>query len=272
MIASAQDRATRIQEHAELTRHLRVRDLLHQEAVTEADTEASLAGFLAYFERALDFLIEMLYATPALVSLSTKMDEFKSQAKHWFHSSLYTFRSSVMLSSRGYYLEAQILDRHLIEILVKLRYFFLHPERLETFQSLAKKKKPTIQWKVMFDEVLLGYYEDEYSWSLSYVAHGGVGANVYRVRRDASGIGTADTGVAYKEFWASAFANQTTVCLLGFIRTYQRIFADSISTFSPQLRRDISEVETSLESAIQSHIQKFGRNRWHDATEPIWKC
>jgi hypothetical protein len=270
VIASAQYRATRIQEHAELTRHLRVRDLLHQEAVTEADTEGSLAGFLAYFERALDLLIEMLYATPALVSLSTKMDEFRSQAKHWFHSSLYTFRSSVILSSRGYYFEAQILDRPLIEILVKLRYFFLHPERLGTFQSLAAKKKAAIQWKVMFDEVLPGYY-GEYSWSMSYVAHGGVGANAYRVTRDASGIGTADTGVTYKEFWAGAFANQSTVFLLGFLRTYQRIFADSISAFSPELRKEISEVEALLESAIQSHIQHFGRNNWHDIVEPIWK-
>src|SRR5450759_1604010 len=146
-----------------MTRHLRAEDFVGQEAFVEANTEVRLSGFLGYFERSVNLLIEMLYATPVLANLSTGMDGFRSQARLWFHSSLYTFRSSVMLSSRGYYLEAQILDRHLIEILVKLRYFFLHPERLETFQSLAKKKKKsTIQWKVMFDEVLPGYYEDEY--------------------------------------------------------------------------------------------------------------
>ncbi|MGA2903082.1 MAG: hypothetical protein ABSD98_04575 [Candidatus Korobacteraceae bacterium] len=243
---------------------------MRQEAVAEANTEASLADFLAYFERSLDLLIEMLYATPALLTLSTEMDEFKSQARPWFHSSFCTFRASVILSNRGYYFEAQILHRHLIEILVKLRYFFLHPEKLKTFDSLATKKKARITWKAMFDEVLPGYY-DEYSWSMSYVAHGGVGANAYRVTRDASGFGTADAGVAYKEFWAGAFANQTTVFLLGFLRTYQRILADSASSFSPELQKEISDVEALLESAIQSHIQHFGRNNWHDIVEPIWK-
>jgi uncharacterized protein DUF5677 len=252
-------------------RHLTLQDVRLQEIQVEGHTESRLAGFTEYFDRFANILLKLLYATPAVKSAVTDVDQMKSQARHWFHSSIFTFRATVLLSSRGYYLESQILDRSLIEILVKLRYFHKHPDKLVGFQSIAAKRKNGITWKEMFDEVLPGYYVDEYGWSMSYVAHGGVGANVYRTERDAAGNGFGDAGVCYKEFWAGASINQKTVFMLGFLRTYRNIFPEAIGLLSSELRSELSAVEDFLERCVKEHIaSKGGSNDWHKAAEPIW--
>jgi len=251
-------------------RHLTLRDVRLQEVQVEDHTESRLAGFAEYFDRFVNILIELLYATPAAKSPVTDVDSMKVQARHWFHSSALTFRSAVMLSNRGYYLESQILDRSLIEILAKVRYFHKHPDKLPGFQSLANKKKNRTTWKEIFNEVLPGYY-DEYSWSLSYVAHGGVGANVYRMEKDTAGNRFVSTGLSYKEFWASASANQKNVFMLGYLRTYRKIFPEAIGLLSPALRAELLDVEDFLERCVKEHIAgKSGSNDWHIATEAIW--
>jgi hypothetical protein len=252
-------------------RHLTIQDVRLQEAQVEGGTELCLPGFHEYFDRFVNVLLELLYATPPAKTVVIDADAMKSQARHWFHSCIFTFRAAMLLSNRGYYLESQILDRTLIEVLVKLRYFHKHPDKLTEFQSIAARKKNKITWKEMFDQVLPGYYVDEYCWSLSYVAHGGVGANVYRTERDPAGNGFADLGVSYKEFWASASTNQKAVFMLGYLRTYKKIFPESIDLLSPELHAEVFAVEDYLERCVKEHIAGKGRlNDWHRAVDPIW--
>jgi hypothetical protein len=252
-------------------RHLTIQDIQVQETEVEDSSESALTGFAEYSNRFLNTLIELLYATPVLQTISSDADAVKSQARHWFHSSIFTFRAAFLLSNRGYYLESQILDRALIELLVKLRYFHKHPNEMKDFQSIATKKKNTISWKKMFEEVMPGYYADEYSWSLSYVAHGGVGANAYRMKRDHEDNRFADLGVSYKEFWAGASINQKTAFMLGYLRTYRKIFPELVDFLNPELRTELSAVEDFLEKSLKEHIaRKGGPNEWHQSVHAIW--
>lgn len=252
-------------------RHLTIHDIRLQEIEVEHCSELALTGFAEFSERFLNMLLELLYATPTVQTILSDADAMRSQARHWFHSSIFTFRAAFLLSNRGYYLESQILDRALIELLVKLRYFHKHPDEMEGFQSIATKKKATITWKKMFEEVLPGYYADEYSWSLSYVAHGGVGANAYRMEKDHAGNRSADLGVSYKELWAGASINQKTAFMLGYLRTYLKIFPEVVDSLNPGLRAELSAVEDFLERSLKEHIAlKGGPNEWHQSVDGIW--
>src|SRR5258708_11554890 len=176
-----------------------------------------------------------------------------------------------MLALAGYYLEAQIIGRHLIEVLVKMRYCHKHRDKLESLSSVTHKVAP-VQFKTMFEEVMPGFY-DEYKNSLSYPAHGGIGASAYRVQRDPRGNRTLDTGVVYKEFWATAFVNQENVFLLGYLRTYRKLFPELDTALSTVEKQELQDVEAALENAVTQHVQfKGGENSWHKAAFFIWNC
>ena len=240
-----------------------------QELNVEQTTLQHLGKFFELHARAIDCLIRMVYWIPA--TDSSEVGKYKAQARLWLHSATHSFRAEQKLALSGYYLEAEIIGRHLVEVLAKMRYFHAHPEKLDAFNLLTTGKPAPVSFKTMFDEVMPGYYE-EYKFTLSYPAHGGSGASAYRIQRDLSGNRTLDTGVAYKEFWATAFINWQNVLLLGYLRTYKRLFPELISDLSASEQQELNEVEAALEAAIKSHVEfKGGENSWHQATLAIWK-
>lgn len=249
-------------------RHLSIDDFNSQEQAVFAETTSALSGFFDYSPRALNLLIELMYAAPRDQHVSPARDAYSAQCIHWFYSALYTFNAATRLMSLGYYFEGQVLLRTLVEILVKLRYFDKHPEEVDELPSLAAGKKGSITWRRMFDDVWPGYY-DEYS-NLSYEAHGGVGANVYKLEHDANGGRALIMGLKYSEFWASAFINQVTPLLLGYLRAFVTIFGTDWLT--EELHREYAFCVKTLTEAIRAHIERYGRNDWHDRVEPMWNC
>ena len=59
--------------------------------------------------------------------------------------------------------------------------------------------------------------------------------------------------------------------MLGFLRTYKKIFPEATGFLSSEGRMELSRVENSLESCINEHIaSKGGPNNWHNASKAIW--
>lgn len=187
-------------------RHLTINDISEQEITVEAKTADSIHGFITLSERTLNLFIELMYVDPAIKDPGTDEGALKSAVCHWMYMGIFTFRASILLMTLGYYFEAHLLNRSLVEVLAKMMYFHRHPDKLKNFESLAEKKKASITFKTMFDEVLPGYYDD-YSWMFSYVAHGGIGARIFKIKQDSEGNRAPDTGVAYDETLAGLVLN-----------------------------------------------------------------
>jgi hypothetical protein len=248
--------------------YLTIDRVVDQEMEVEETSRQLLGRCFELHERAMNALTRMIYWIPAADPL-TDEGKVRIQARMWLHSAIHSFRSSQKLVMAGYYLEADIIGRHLIEVLVKMRYCHKRPDKLESLSSLVQKTAP-IQFKTMFEEEMPGFY-DEYKQSLSYPAHGGVGASAYRTQRDSSGNRTLDTGVVYKEFWATAFVNRENIFLLGYLRTYHRIFPELMAALPASEQQELNEVEVALEKAVQQHVTYAGgENSWHKATFSIW--
>jgi len=183
----------------------------------------------------------------------------------------YTFRACVLLLSRGYYFEASLLNRNLIEVLVKMRYFLNHKEELKKCENveLLKAGKTKMNFKKMFDEVFPGFYR-EYRMS-SHIAHGGIGARLMKIKYNTPTDIKADTGVVYNEWRATSIVNTFVVYFLGYLRFYKKLFPDVTDELSPDIKQNLIDVDGWFEKCIQEHIQlKGGENEWHQAVKPIW--
>jgi hypothetical protein len=252
-------------------RELTTSDIAEQEIIVQQLTREKLGGFCAYFNRAIDLLIRLYYRIPRIEDVNTLNGNYLSHVSYSFYMSIFTFRACFVLLERGYYLEANILCRNLIEVFVKMRYFEKHKEKLETFEQPHIGKGPSVTFKTMFDEVLPGYYDIEYRWMLSHMAHGGVGARIFKIDFKSATDRYADTGVFYKERWASLVMNNLTNYIFGYIRFYKHIYPQVIRSSDEVTLHELKEIEDISKTSFEQHIALKGEeNTWHKVSKLIW--
>lgn len=252
-------------------RFLDIQDILEQERVVEAETKSRLAGFYVKSLEGIDLLIHLIYSIPSRPIEETPGYQYFSYVHAWFYMAVFTLRACVLLLSRGYYFEASLLNRNLIEVLVKIRYFSNHKEDLGKFENIDALKRgyPKMNFRQMFDEVLPGYYQ-EYRMS-SHMAHGGIGARLMKIKYHSATSADADTGVFYNEWRAGHTVNVFVVYFLGYIRFYKKLFPEVVTKLPSDVRDKLAEIEAWYERNIQQHIKlKGGENSWHRAVRPIW--
>lgn len=153
-------------------RCLNIDDILNQELFVEQETKHKLKGF---YNKALDginLLIKLQYLQPISQNDLSDENKYFSYVHSWFYLSIFTFRSCLLLLSKGYYFEAALVNRNLVEVLVKMHYFSRHKEKLKEFENIEALKtgKPKMNFRQMFDEVFPGFYE-KYRIE-SHIAHG----------------------------------------------------------------------------------------------------
>ena len=252
-------------------RELNTSDIAQQELEVQNLTHNKLNGFCNYFNRAIDLLIKLYYRIPKIQDVNTLEGAYLCQASYWFYMPIFTFRACYILIEGGYYYEAHILCRNLIEVFVKMRYFEKHKDELQTFDQPHKGKRPSILLKTMFDEVLPGYYDTQYRSILAHIAHGGVGALLFKVDVKSPTETFADTGVVFHEKYASLVMNNISNFIFGYIRFYKYLYPEVIKTLDVRMLQEIVDVEKILEAGFEEHVVlKGGENDWHKVSRQIW--
>lgn len=119
----------------------------------------------------LDDLLKLKYFLQSNAHIGTDLGSWQSYCFFNFQQAIYTLHKSYQLWRTGYYLESSILNRHLLEVFVQMRYFENHLSKLATHQT-AQRRKDRVQFRDMFDEVSPNSHELIYSKFLSTFAHG----------------------------------------------------------------------------------------------------
>lgn len=252
-------------------RYLNIQDILNQESGVEKETQYKLKGFYDKAMEGINLLISLQYLMPMRKDDLTDEDRYFSYVHSWFYMSIFTFRSCVLLLSRGYYFEASLLNRNLVEVLVKMRYFLNHKEKLKEFENIEALQtgKPKMNFRLMFDEVFPGFYE-KYRLE-SHVAHGGIGARLMKIKYHSATHAEVDQGVVYNEWRAGSIVNSFGVYFLGYIRLYKKLYPQIIISLPPEASTEFFSIEAWFIKMIQDHIKlKGGENDWHRAIKSIW--
>ena len=130
--------------------------------------------------RAIDVLCKLPYFIGEKLEPKDAAKSVRSLCYVHYVQAPYTFRSLLTLYQQGYYLEAIVLYRHLLEVFVQLRYFHDHPEEY-TAHIL---NSPRVSFKKMFESFSSGFYASHYSRQYSEAAHGIIQKSYFRFRPD----------------------------------------------------------------------------------------
>lgn len=206
--------------------------LLQSRAQTAARTDHELNGFARRFPQAIDCLLKL----PYWIDSDPTPDIYRGWAHGAYVDAGHSFAALYHLFRVGFYLEAHVLYRHLLEVLVQVRYFashrdksmahFIPPEfqgserpRLDALRDAMPKRHP-VQFRQMFEYLAPGYYEHYYAMDSEF-AHGGVGRGHFRHDHHA---GVVTLGCQYDEKHAGALVNYATALLYGFLRQFPEAF------------------------------------------------
>lgn len=171
---------------------------------------------------------------------------FISRAKQIYIRLPYSLRAIYNLWLKGYYLEAIVVFRQMLEGLITLRYFHKYPEKIKKHLK-ATQSKERVSFFNMFKEFSPGFYKDWYGGIFSELAHGGLLAGSFRMK----GYSAQGEHIMGCEFNSekSDFVTVATILISYGYLNYTSIFFPSItSKIGPTMKNRIQDVSEHIEN------------------------
>lgn len=226
--------------------------LVKSENKTVQFTRNILAGVYTNFPEITNTFFKLPYFIGELEPPESDRGGFQSICTTHYFQAPYTFWALYGLYEKGYYLEALILYRHLVESFIQIRYFDRYPEK--TISQIKRKN-----FKVMFDEFAPGFYEKTYAPILCEAAHGVFLKDIQRFDRKADSIGRTRMGCEFNSFFASSVMNQTFALLFGYLNIYDSVFPKNTLKSDSIVYRNLSKAKKWLVSAMASHKKRISQ-------------
>jgi hypothetical protein len=173
------------------------------------------------------------------------------------------------LWQRGFYVEATVLLRRVLEVFIQVRYFHGHRSELRPHLT-SKTRKERVLFKTMFETFAPGYYHHHYGEMLSGVAHGGLPSTTMRLDLSKGQQATVIPDTTYNERLATWVLNQLTPVLFGLLKLFPEFFpqySDLVDTESSQAR--IASLQR-LSEVMSSHRQGQRQSApWYESIEKL---
>jgi hypothetical protein len=202
--------------------------LLKTESETVKVSNDKHPGWFSYYEELINCLFQVAYYVGEEKDVESDDGYYIAYAHNQLLKLPYTVRSVSILLERGYYLEAALLVRNILEVFVQLRFFNKYRNRLNKY--VLKKDKITL--KTMFSEFNPELYSQMYS-ALSEAAHGGFGSIVYRTAYKSATNGETIMGSVFNEIFSNYLLNQLIPLIYGvlnFIPVFFRHYKNLVPT------------------------------------------
>jgi hypothetical protein len=260
-------------------RRLNYDDVIQTELQTKAKTDSYLKGVKKYEPIILDTFFQLMYFTGKKEESDHSADRnYHTYCWHQYYHSGYSLRACFILYERGYYLEANIILRRLLELLVKMKYLKNHkdqvatvwmPENFFLLKKDIKEKKKKIRIKDMFNEVAPEAYPEFYGLLLSGFTHGGIGSGLDKIDYKSTKQ-EASLGSVWNENGATFVLNILTVIALGFLNFFPQVFAEGYKEIDPDLNKQYLETIEWLNGSLENHRSKYPNSeKWHNAVNPL---
>lgn len=240
------------------------------ELETEEYSHSYLKGVKEYFPLVVDTFFQLMYFT-GKKNGGTHEGDFHVYCWNQFYHAGYSLRATFILYEKGYYLEANMILRRLLEVLVKMR--FLENNKSLTLciwtnqKSFIKdgSKKPRIE--DMFNEVAPQLYRDFYGLLLSDFTHGGIGSGLGKIDYKASEVAL---GPVWNEDSATFYINTFTMVSLGYLKYFPMVFGESFQNADTDLLAQYKKSIEWLNGSLENHKSKYPYSvPWHEAMAPI---
>ena len=219
--------------------------LIKSENRTRRQTQKILAGVHANFPKIINTFFKLPHFIGELeLPESDKGTSQSISATHYFQAP-YTFWILYYLYEKGYYLEATILYRHLVEAFIQIRYYDKYPAKI--VKQLKRKN-----FKIMFDEFAPGYYEKTYGL-LCDAAHGSRFKDFCRFERKSPTVGRTRTGCEFNAFLATSVINQSIALLFGYLNIFGNIFPKSTIKNNSTVHETLQDAKKWLIKAMENH-------------------
>jgi len=239
---------------------------LLSEEETQELTASKISGWLLNYPKHLDALFEVSYFLGQAKEVESSEGYFYTIGQGALIRLPYTIRAACLLIEKGFYFEAVSLVRNLYESLFQLRYFHKYPDKIKSHIM----GKPRIRFKVMFEEIAPGFYEQEYGNALSEFAHGGATSSIFRTKYTSPAKGVTTMGSQYNEEGCSFSLNQIVAILFGILNYVPIFFPQYVSLVPPETEKKRKDSLAWLESGMKDHLKgKPKSSRFYNVVNPL---
>lgn len=174
--------------------------------------------------------------------------------EHWFISRAnliyirlpYSLRTIYNLWLKGYYLEAMVVFRQILEGLATLRYFHKYPHKIKKHLK-ATRHKERVYFSTMFKEFSPGFYSNWYGDTFSDLAHGGLFADSFRLKGSFA-QGEIVMGCEFNLEKSDLVTVTTILISYGYLNYISTFFPSITSKISSTIKNRIQDVSEHIEN------------------------
>jgi len=231
--------------------------LCRSAAETRETTISHLAGVAEHYPKTLDVMLRLPYFTghPAPAPNPDTPDaEYLWWCLDHYVGLGYSCSALFGLWQRGFYAEAAVVLRQVLEVFVQLRYF--NERRSELRAHLTNVRR--VRFRKMFDALSPGYYEKYYGQMLSGVAHGGLPSAALRLDLNKPGY---SPGCKYDEQTATWVLNQLTPLLFGLLHFFPIFFPGFEGAADDETQRLRGSAMAWLSRVMRNHSETHPASR-----------
>ncbi len=195
-------------------------------------------------------IIEVLLSIPQLLVRKDRDTELREHAYYFSTQYLqtpFTVRCVYDCFEKGYFLEALILMRHLLEAFVQMRYFRRHLNQLDAHITSDKR----ISFKRMFDEFVPGFYSKYYGKQVSEAAHGIAFKFFFRLQGPLTPYGGAALlGNRFDVSFATYIINNLNAIVSGYFNKLDELLPWNLVRDKPRNRNRFDKARAWLNSSL----------------------
>lgn len=232
------------------------KDLIVTQQQVATKTLNRMKGFFDFGPLCIDLGFYLQQSFGEMDDVNTLTGKLQSIAYMHYVQLPYTLNVIFEQIMKGYYLESQILIRHLFETLVQLKYFYKHPQDIK----LHIEKNFTIKRMIndITNKPLYKYYQ-----LLCAYAHGFIMKDILRTDRKAN---RTYLGNVYNEENCTVSINYFFELMLGFINIYGLIYPNNLLDEYDEVIELFKYIKFYCILARNSHIENNEHSKkWHDA-------
>jgi hypothetical protein len=255
---------------------LNYQEVIKSENETKEYTDSYLKGAKDNVPIILDVFFQLMYFTGSK-NMGSNDGDFHTYCWHQYYHSGYSLRACIVLYERGYYLEANIILRRLLEILVRMKYLEKHNElamdiwtNKPVYIKNSQNKKKKLSIRDMFIEVAPDAYDEFYGLILSSFVHGGIGSGLGKISYKSQTETEIMLGSKWSEDGATFVFNAFTVISLGYLKYFQVCFRDDWQNIDPVVHENYKKSIEWLSGSLDNHKSKYPHShKWHDSIAPL---